>query len=124
MCIFQGGDHECPEAYPAKETRFQAIDDGRNCSACSCVGPALGDSCGGVVHLGLNNSPDCASTVQVTATSCIPNPVDINGSTAGRYVPNPSTACSLEGGVPGGEVTGTGQTTFCCTEAIPDPVLN
>lgn len=124
MCIFQSGDHECPEAYPAKETRFQNIDDGRNCSACSCVGPAIGTSCGGTVHFGMNNSVDCASTVQVTATSCITNPVATSGVIAGRYVSDPNTACSLEGGVQSGVVAGAGQTTFCCTEAIPDPVLN
>jgi len=120
MCIFQGGDHECPEAYPAKETRFQAIEDGRSCSACTCVGPAVGSSCGGAVHIG----PSCASSFVVNTTSCLTNPVETGGGTTARYAPNPITDCAAEGGVEIGEIAATGQTTFCCAEAIPDPVLN
>jgi hypothetical protein len=72
----------------------------------------------------VNTSIDCQSTVQVIATSCISNPISSGGGTAGRYVPDPDETCTLEGGVQSGEATPTGPVTFCCTEAIPAPVLN
>jgi hypothetical protein len=121
MCIYQRGDHECPAGYPAKETRHESIADMRECSECSCGGPAVGQSCGGVVSIGANTSNGCPVEVQVTATSCIANPVSTQGLTAARYAPAPDTTCNLTGGEKTGEVTAADEVTFCCTEAIADP---
>lgn len=120
MCIFQAGDHECPTSYPAKELRYQGFDSTRACSACSCSGPDAGSSCGGTVEIG---DGACISVIQITASSCVTNLISSNGSSGARYQPG-SFACAPSGAEITGEATPTGQTTFCCTEPIPEPVLN
>jgi len=123
MCIAQEGDAGCMgSTYTEKHLAFTGYDDMRTCSGCTCGAPS-GSTC----TVSIYAYPDDACALGVTVAQSVQSPApgcgDVPmGGTVGsesasspRYVPG---TCTPAGGVPGGTVTLTSPTTFCC---IPEP---
>ncbi len=121
MCIYRSGDQVCPAQYPEKEVRYDAVSDDRSCTACSCDGPAIDSICGGTVSYGVDVG--CSSSLQNVPDCNIANPAVAIGGLRAMYRTDVDETCTLSGGEQEGLVLLTGETTFCCTEAIADPSL-
>ena len=121
QCIFQNGEHACPETYPVQRIAFQDVDDQRYCSSCGCEEPK-GSRCTATVSV--YQDGDCDQFADGS-------PVSNSGEQCMNLVPGvvttiqgiTSTEPFYEAGAcepSGGEFIGTaeilGTSTFCCLE--------
>ncbi len=116
MCIWQAGEHECPDPFDTARTFYDGIDDGRGCETCSCSAPnGLCDS----ASISLWNGPTClvpsAGVVgangecDATGTATAARAASLNSGTPTAFcVPSPPEAS--------GEALGTGPVTVCCVD--------
>lgn len=116
MCIWQAGEHECPDTFDTTRILYEDIDDDRGCETCSCAAPnGLCDS----AFVSLWNGPTClvpsagvvgangecdASGTATTARAaslnsggptafCVPSPPESAGAAVGT---EPVTVCCLD----------------------------
>lgn len=110
-CIFQEGEHACPDGYPVAITGYSGSDDQRECGACDCGTPT------GI----------CDSSITLQTDACGPGPtvsnddcVNTNASaiTSATYDPGEATvSCGGTGTAPiSGTVEPTNPITICCVE--------
>jgi hypothetical protein len=109
-CIYQQGDLECPDSFPAKSTFWSDVEDTRSCSTCDCGAIASCDDadlmiyeaadCAGEPIAVLNDDSDCT---EVSGASMI---ADFGGE-----------ECPVaQQSEPQGTIVATGEFTFCCSE--------
>jgi hypothetical protein len=117
QCIYREGDRDCPFPYPDKHLFYDAFDDMRMCTPCTCGAPA-GSTCTATVAAYKDN----ACTMQITANlvgSAQPLCVDVlpgsglGSKSAGAVTYTPGT-CQPDGGQPMGSADPSGPSTFCC----------
>lgn len=118
QCIFQKGDQDCPEDYPAKHVFFDEAYDSRRCSDCSCAAPE-GGACSATVMLFQDGSCSVMASGMVPVSSSEPQCVPIvqGLSLGGKKMTEPSYTpgtCEPIGGDPTGSVELKGPSTFCC----------
>ena len=110
VCIWQEGEHECPEAYPAETMGFGGSMDERECGACACGEPTgICDS-----SIDVQFGPACETGFTVTNADCT-NSAKIAVDQA-TYNPGDITVeCGGSGTAPiSGEVAPTNPVTICC----------
>lgn len=117
VCIAKAGNVACPAGFPLRSESFADFEDDRACSECTC-----GGSTGGVckITMTLYSQAGCGAgseVVTLESGDCEDlsgNPT-IAGRTAAVTTPPTGGSCPVTGGgVPSGEVTPIGPTTFCC----------
>lgn len=103
-CIASPGDVACPAFYSYKRVVYSGMTDTRDCSACTCNGPA--GTCTASIQV------ECGGSVKSLANACLalPDPVGV------QLMAQPTFAgsCAPVGGQPIGALAGTGATTLCC----------
>ncbi len=108
-CIYKvGAGHICPAGYADQSVYYDAFQDTRVCSGCSC-GPPTG-TCGGTVHVA--TGAPCNSETQIALGACAP----AAGVTHARYTaagPN-SGACVPGSASLNGSANPQNPVTFCC----------
>lgn len=109
VCVWQDGEHDCPDGYPEVITGFSGSDDQRECGSCDCGSPeGLCDSsitlqteaCGDVVTA-TNSDCEMTGNADLAAATYSPGATDITcgGGTGtapltGSVEPtNPITIC-------------------------------
>jgi hypothetical protein len=111
LCIRQAGDVACPAgAYGNKLVGYEAVDDTRACTACSC-GAATGVSCGGswVTYEGPPNEFSCSnSTGSHALQGCEPGGYGVYSATTS------GGSCAASSTQPMGTATAASPVTFCC----------
>lgn len=110
MCIYAGGDVECPAGdFTEREVIYAGFTDTRDCSACTCGTPSgtcggsvsyIGGCTGLTVFYGSHAAPGCGEALA--------------DPSALRYTAAANVECAPGGGAPVGDVTPTGATTMCC----------
>ncbi len=116
MCIWQAGEHECPDAFETTRTLFQDIDDARDCETCSCGSPnGLCDS----AFISLWSGPTClvpsAGVVGVNG-ECDATGTATTARAASLNSGSPTAFCVPSVPQPAGEAVGTDPVTVCCVE--------
>ena len=116
QCIFQTGEHACPDEYPIQHVFYDEISGWRGCSACSCA-PSEGGVCSATVTLFQDGScltQEGVGLVYSDEAECIP----VQGNTlVGKKMTAPSYqpgTCEPTGGEPLDSVELKGPSTFCC----------
>jgi hypothetical protein len=126
VCVAEQGDVDCPGVpYTEKHLAFAGMDDARSCSPCTCGAPS-GDKC----TVTLSIYPDDACAMGVT----LEVPIDSTGPLCDGVLPGAAVgsesatppvyeagSCEPSGGVPGGSVTPSSPTTFCCISSTSGP---
>ena len=121
VCIvnFARGDVDCPSfsAYAEKHVFYDAFDDMRSCSPCTCGAPA-GSTCSASISIYTDGAcSTLASSIAVDAAgpACADvisgSPLGSKSATPPAYVPG---ACAPGGGAPMGAATPTMPQTICC----------
>ena len=117
QCIFQSGEHACPDEYPNQHVFYDEITGFRGCSACSCAAPKGGE-CSATVTIFQDGS--CSGVPNGgSITSSEPACINVNqgNSLGGKKVTAPSYqpgTCEPIGGEPIDSVELKGPSTFCC----------
>ncbi len=109
VCVWQAGEHECPDGYPELILGFSGSDDQRTCGACDCGTPE--GLCDSSITL---QTQACGNGVSATNSDCeMTGNADIAAAT---YEPGSSTVtCGGTGTAPlSGSVEPTGPVTICC----------
>ncbi|MFO0554828.1 MAG: hypothetical protein U0271_41005 [Polyangiaceae bacterium] len=118
ICIGKAGDQTCPGVFTDKVTSFGAIDDSRDCTACSC-NAATGGSCKLTVGVYADNLTDTCATQDTTIESGKCSTLTSNPRVKGRNAtlmtaPAGGSCTVAGGGTPTGAVAAASETTFCC----------
>jgi len=119
QCVQREGIRDCPaEGYTERHVLFEAFEDGRECSPCTCGAPS-----GSYCQASLSFYPDAscgAPTFTVSASSLEPTCFDVNPegqaigaktATVPKYHPG---ICQASGGELDGDVQLLGPRTLCC----------
>lgn len=111
ICIYQAGDHACPEGpYAEKSVWFAQIEDTRACAACTC-GPVDVADCNEVVkgysEANCQGNPDDIPLEPM----CVNAPVDFTTVIVESVAPTGSCAPSAEAT---GDAVPADPTTVCC----------
>jgi len=119
LCVEADGAVSCPGAsiYSVEHTFYNGINDGRMCSPCQCPVPVCDGTisfyamaCGPFATYG-QGTPQAVYAASQPGCYTPPEPM---------YPPDNATftqaGVTCTGGSPSGNVTGTGATTFCCTQ--------
>lgn len=116
MCIWQAGEHECPDAFATVRTLYEGIDDNRGCETCSCGSP--------------NGFCDSADITLSGGANCVfpeAGTVGVDGECDNSGNANAAVAATLSGGSPtafcvpsapesAGAAVGTEPVTVCCVD--------
>ena len=117
QCIFQSGEHACPDEYPTQHVFYDEITGYRGCSACSCA-PPEGGECSTILELFQDASCTVSETLgDVTSITSRCINVDPGHNLRGKKVTPPSYqpgTCEPTGGTPIDSVEMKGPSTFCC----------
>jgi hypothetical protein len=112
VCIWQEGEHACPDGYSAAVTAYSGSDDQRECGTCDCGTPQ--GICDASVQL---QTDACGAGVTISNDDCT-NSGNI-AITAATYDPG-TPAISCDGGTGTAPISGTvepiGAVTICCQE--------
>lgn len=109
VCVWQEGEHDCPDGYPEAISGFSGSDDQRECGTCDCGTPE--GICDSSITL---QTAACGDVVSATNADC-----EMTGNAAvaaGTYNPGDATiTCGGTGTAPiTGNVEPTGPVTICC----------
>ena len=116
MCIWQAGEHECPELFSTARTLYEGIEDDRSCETCSYGAPnGLCDS----ATISLSGNAACGFPLAGV--------VGVDGECDNTGNGNTVRAASLTGGSPtafcvpsepesAGAAVGTEPVTVCCVD--------
>ncbi|MCR9166513.1 MAG: hypothetical protein ACE37F_24205 [Nannocystaceae bacterium] len=116
LCIWQEGEHECPEAFGSTRTIFGGVDDGRDCETCSCGAPAgLCDDATISLWNGVTCLVPSAGVVGVDG-ECDPSGTSTAARAASMSAGSPNAFCVPSEGAPTGEAVGTEPVTVCCVD--------
>jgi hypothetical protein len=107
VCIFQLGQHDCPEPFRSRTLVWSGFEDDRSCAACSC-GPATSACTGSLQNSGSAACDNITSTIP--ANSCAMT----FGEGFTRWDLAPSGTCAPSPTQLSGEANPVGQTTVCC----------
>lgn len=124
LCIFRGGEHDCPDdpgtVFTERHVFYQGVQDDRQCSTCTCGAPT-GSLCYGQLSLYQGNDLACSGPTfaQIPLSSSQPSCLDIGlpnqalggKSAAATYIPG---TCQPMGGDASGTATPTEPSTLCC----------
>lgn len=111
-CVFQEGEHECPDGYPVQTLGFSGADDQRECGECDCGTPE------GLCEASLTLQTDaCGAGTTITNADCL----DIGNTAITSATYDPGEATITCGGGTGtapisGTVEPTNPVTICCVE--------
>ncbi len=120
LCIWQEGEHECPEAFDATRTVFGDFEDARGCETCSCSAPT-----------GLCDDAFISLWSGVTCLVPSAGVIGANGECDPSGSGNTARAASLNGGMPNafcvpseptpsGEALGSEPITVCCIDGAAE----
>lgn len=109
-CIFQEGEHDCPDGYPEQTLGFSGADDQRECGECDCGTPE--GICGASLSL---QDAACEAGTTITIADCL----DTGASAITSATFDPGEAEVTCGGGSGtapisGTVEPTDPVTICC----------
>jgi hypothetical protein len=113
-CIYRQGEHACPAgSYSEQSVYYEAFDDQRACSACSCAAPT--GTCQGYVQFttGAPNPNGCGGLTnrgRVDFNAC----GTINAPAIANPTATPQGSCNPMGGSLEGDVVTEGAVTLCC----------
>jgi len=110
VCIWQEGEHDCPDGYADATTAYSGSDDQRECGTCDCGAPT--GLCNAVVTL---QTDACGGGVDLTNADCVNT--GASAVTSATYDPGmPAISCG--GGTGTAPISGTvepsGPVTICC----------
>ncbi len=123
LCIFGGGDIECPnDEFALRTVYMRDFEDTRVCTECTCGSPpALCDIPGGITIFENANCSIAGGTVNIEVADGTCDPLTSGGTgiaTPGSWfapAPEvPADACTADGGMPDGEFLPTDPVTVCC----------
>jgi hypothetical protein len=121
-CVYREGDHDClpPTAYTEKHVFYDAFQDTRACSPCTCGTPS-GSTCSATVSIytdGACSTLAYSATIDATGPAChnLPPGSPLGSKLAGstNYT---AGACTPGASMPTGAATPTGPSTLCCLPA-------
>ncbi len=116
LCIWQEGEHECPDDFDTQRVLFGDIEDDRGCETCSCAAPlGLCDS----AFVSLWNGPTCLvpSAGAISANGeCDPTGSGNSARAASLNAGSPSAFCAPSEPTPSGEAVGIDPVTICCAD--------
>jgi hypothetical protein len=116
LCIWQEGEHECPEVFSSTRTVFGGVDDGRDCETCSCSAPTgLCDDATISLWNGVTCLVPSAGVVDADG-ECDPSGTGTSARAASITTGSPNAFCVPSDPVPSGEAVGTDPVTVCCIE--------
>jgi hypothetical protein len=126
LCIFQAGEHACPDdeqgnVFTEQHIFYQGVQDDRQCSTCTCGAP-MGSVCKAQLSIYEGNDMTCngPTFAQIPISSADPACLDITlpGQSLGSksvadviYLPG---TCPTMGGDASGSATKTEPATLCC----------
>lgn len=116
MCIWQAGEHECPDTFDTTRTLFGDVDDGRGCETCSCGSP--NGLCDDAV-ISLWNGPTClvpSAGVVGANGECDATGTATTARAASLNSGSPTAFCVPSDPEPSGEAVGTEPVTVCCVD--------
>lgn len=120
-CITQAGAQTCPAAYPERYILYTGGTDTRDCAACGCDPPTCTAGTFTLYDVaGCTTGGESPLTVGATCSGDIRSWVD-GGVASYQAAAGTLQGCTATGGTPTGEVSGSGETTLCCTAPIVDP---
>lgn len=123
QCIFQRGEHACPETYPEQHIAFDGVDDQRSCSDCSCEEPK-GSACTATVSV--FNDTKCELVIATAPMSaalgeqCMALEVGVVTTLDGLRLTQPvyeAGACEPSGGKLVGTAKAIETATICCLDS-------
>jgi hypothetical protein len=109
-CIYQGGTGAiCPAGYPDQSIYYDAFQDTRACSTCTCGTPT--GTCGGTVSV--SSDAACNSEQQMNVGTCLIAPDAVRA----RYTSTGPTnvGCAPSTSNLSGSVAALNPVTFCCS---------
>lgn len=116
MCIWQAGEHECPDTFDTSRTLYEGIDDARGCETCSCGSPnGLCDA----AFISLWNGPTClvpSAGVVGANGECDATGTATTARAASLNSGSPTAFCVPSDPTPAGEAVGTEPVTVCCID--------
>lgn len=116
MCIWQAGEHECPDTFDTARTLYEGIDDGRGCETCSCSSPTgLCDS----ASVSLWNGPTClvpSAGVVGANGECDATGTATTARAASLNSGSPTAFCVPSAPESDGAAIGTEPVTVCCLD--------
>ncbi len=112
VCVWQEGEAECPEGYPAAITGYSGSNDERECGDCDCGTPS------GICDSSIALQTDaCGAGQTVTNADCINS--GATAVTSATYTPG-DQMLSCDGGTGTAPISGsvepTDPVTICCVE--------
>ncbi len=117
LCIWQDGEHACPDDFDTQRVLFGDFDDTRGCETCSCTAPiGLCDA----ATVSLWNGPTClvpAAGVVTANAECVQTGTATSARAASLNAGSPTAFCSPSEPAPSGEAVGSDPVTICCTDA-------
>jgi hypothetical protein len=118
LCIYQTGNQSCSTTprYPYKHVSYDGGADTRDCdgSACACQPGSVSCTVDGA---SLDPSADdCSSGYSVPTDQCIVGGVRYVSAIVTASPPTSCAAVDEDAATPVGQVTPTGEVTFCCTQ--------
>jgi hypothetical protein len=110
--VYQTGDVPCPAGYTNKQVFYDAFDDTRGCTTCTC-GVATGNCVGGSVSL--HNASDCSDAgTSLNLSSCTPAPTTTHAKYSDGAATNVKCPATPSSGLATGAATPKNAVTFCC----------
>jgi hypothetical protein len=112
VCVWQAGEHACPEAYPVQSTYFASIADDRSCTNCACAAPSL--DCADAQATITGSGGPGSYVVPATGLCDTVGAMGMTDEFAVFDPGEPSGACNAIGGIPTGTAVGSEPITVCC----------
>ena len=110
VCIFQNGDHSCPEEFPDRDVYFLDASDSRGCTTCGCA--AGGGQC--QVEIEVCSVGFFNFTLRSGQDSYCLNPSDGEGVSLLNQSITAQPGCTPSGGIATGEAEAISPVTVCC----------
>lgn len=116
LCIWQEGEHACPDGFDSSRTLYGDVEDTRGCETCSCSAPQ--GLCDAAV-VSLWSGGTCllpAAGVIGADGECDPSGTGNTARAASLNTGSANAFCTASDPTPSGEALGTGPVTICCED--------
>lgn len=114
LCVWQAGEHDCPDGYGDKTVLFGGVDDQRGCAPCGCGDP-VGLCDEAVVRLFQFSCTGSLAATFPADAECHPQS-SVSAQSATVTLGDPVAFCSPTEPMAVGEVVGTDPVTVCCAQ--------